>query len=112
MFVFDADRKLRYAGRIDDSERPEYVKVNDLRNALDAMVAGKEVEVKTTPAFGCSTKWASKEDSVKKYMENDTIEILPLAYMRGRTLNQSVIILDEGQNATAAQMKMFLTRMG
>jgi phosphate starvation-inducible protein PhoH and related proteins len=51
-------------------------------------------------------------ETVKKYMENDIIEILPLAYMRGRTLNSSVIILDEGQNATAAQMKMFLTRMG
>lgn len=74
VFVFDADRKLRYAGRIDDSERPEYVKVQDLRNALDAMVAGKEVEVKTTPAFGCSTKWASKEDSVKKYLEKVAAE--------------------------------------
>jgi phosphate starvation-inducible PhoH-like protein len=51
-------------------------------------------------------------ETVKKYMENDIIEILPLAYMRGRTLNNSVIILDEGQNATTAQMKMFLTRMG
>jgi peroxiredoxin len=70
VFAFDAERKLRYAGRIDDSERPEYVKVSDLRNALDAMVAGQEVQVKTTPAFGCSTKWASKEDSVKKFMEN------------------------------------------
>ncbi|HUR39251.1 MAG TPA: redoxin domain-containing protein, partial [Planctomycetota bacterium] len=74
VFVFDADRKLRYAGRIDDSERPEYVKVQDLRNALDAMVAGREVEVKTTPAFGCSTKWASKEDTVKKYMEKVAAE--------------------------------------
>jgi thiol-disulfide isomerase/thioredoxin len=73
-FVFDASRKLCYAGRIDDSERPEYVKVQDLRNALDAMLAGKEVEVKTTPAFGCSTKWASKEDSVKKYMEKVAAE--------------------------------------
>jgi phosphate starvation-inducible PhoH-like protein len=45
-------------------------------------------------------------------MENDIIEIVPLAYMRGRTLNQAVIILDEGQNTTVAQMKMFLTRMG
>lgn len=48
----------------------------------------------------------------KKYMENDVIEIVPLAYMRGRTLNHSFIILDEGQNATAKQMQMFLTRMG
>jgi len=69
VFAFDAERKLRYAGRIDDSERPEYVKVSDLRNALDAMLAGQEVNVKTTPAFGCSTKWASKEESVKKFME-------------------------------------------
>ncbi len=51
-------------------------------------------------------------ETVKKYMENDIIEILPLAYMRGRTLNHACIILDEGQNATVAQMKMFLTRMG
>jgi phosphate starvation-inducible PhoH-like protein len=51
-------------------------------------------------------------DTVKKYMESDIIEILPLAYMRGRTLSNAVIILDEGQNATTAQMKMFLTRMG
>jgi phosphate starvation-inducible PhoH-like protein len=51
-------------------------------------------------------------ETVKKYMENDIIEILPLAYMRGRTLNQACIILDEGQNATISQMKMFLTRMG
>ena len=51
-------------------------------------------------------------EQVKKYMENDIIEIAPLAYMRGRTLNNAMIILDEGQNATTAQMKMFLTRMG
>ncbi len=53
-----------------------------------------------------------EREQVKLYMENDIIEIVPLAYMRGRTLNQAVIILDEGQNTTIAQMKMFLTRMG
>jgi phosphate starvation-inducible PhoH-like protein len=51
-------------------------------------------------------------DQIRRYMGNDLIEIAPLAYMRGRTLNDAVIILDEGQNATVAQMKMFLTRMG
>src|SRR5438128_3822266 len=51
-------------------------------------------------------------DQVKRYMENDIIEIVPLAYMRGRPLNQAVIILDEGQNTTVPQMNMFLTRMG
>src|SRR5438105_7658807 len=45
-------------------------------------------------------------------MDNDIIEIVPLAFMRGRTLNQSVIILDEGQNTTVPQMKMVLPRMG
>src|SRR5258707_9668923 len=51
-------------------------------------------------------------EQVKRYMENDIIEIVPLAYMRGRTLNAAVIILDEGQNTTVPQMKMFPTRMG
>lgn len=51
-------------------------------------------------------------DTVRKYIEKDVIEIAPLAFMRGRTLNNTFIILDEGQNATVTQMKMFLTRMG
>jgi phosphate starvation-inducible PhoH-like protein len=51
-------------------------------------------------------------EQVKRYMENDIIEICPLAYMRGRTLNNAAIILDEAQNTTVPQMKMFLTRMG
>jgi phosphate starvation-inducible PhoH-like protein len=49
---------------------------------------------------------------LRKYMENDMIEVIPLAYMRGRTLNQAFIILDEAQNCTAGQMKMCLTRLG
>jgi phosphate starvation-inducible PhoH-like protein len=51
-------------------------------------------------------------EQVKRYMENDIIEIVPLAFMRGRTLNSAAIILDEGQNTTVPQMKMLLTRMG
>ncbi|MFQ5655020.1 MAG: PhoH family protein [Planctomycetota bacterium] len=51
-------------------------------------------------------------DQIRRYSDREIIEIVPLAYMRGRTLNQSFIILDEGQNTTPAQMKMFLTRMG
>lgn len=49
---------------------------------------------------------------VKKYIETDLIEILPLAFMRGRTLNNSFIILDEAQNCSSRQMKTFLTRLG
>lgn len=49
---------------------------------------------------------------LKEYMESDTIQIAPLAFMRGRTLNDAIIILDEAQNTTKHQMKMFLTRLG
>lgn len=51
-------------------------------------------------------------EQVQKLLEKEVIEIAPLAYMRGRTLNNAFIILDEAQNTTKAQMKMFLTRMG
>ncbi|MCH2209956.1 MAG: PhoH family protein [Fuerstiella sp.] len=51
-------------------------------------------------------------DQVRRYMSNDVIEVVPLAFMRGRTLNDTFMILDEGQNTTVTQMKMFLTRMG
>jgi phosphate starvation-inducible PhoH-like protein len=49
---------------------------------------------------------------LKEYMETNVIQIAPLAYMRGRTLNDAVIVLDEAQNTTTHQIKMFLTRMG
>ena len=49
---------------------------------------------------------------MRKMQDNDIIEIAPLAYMRGRTLDNAAVILDEAQNTTREQMKMFLTRMG
>ena len=51
-------------------------------------------------------------DKLKDYLNTSVIEVAPLAYMRGRTLHDSFIILDEAQNATKTQMKMFLTRLG
>ncbi len=51
-------------------------------------------------------------DQVEKRLENDEIEVAPLAFMRGRTLSNALVILDEAQNTTAVQMKMFLTRLG
>ena len=51
-------------------------------------------------------------DKLRSYLERNIVEIVPLAYMRGRTLNSAFVILDEAQNATAGQMKMFLTRLG
>ena len=51
-------------------------------------------------------------DRVARYLERGTIEIAPIAFMRGRTLNDSFVILDEAQNTTPEQMQMFLTRLG
>ena len=51
-------------------------------------------------------------NKIKKYIENKTIEIAPIAYMRGRTLKDAFILLDEAQNTTPSQLKMFLTRLG
>ena len=51
-------------------------------------------------------------DSIPRLMQSGIIEVAPLAYMRGRTLNDAFIILDEAQNTTPEQMKMFLTRLG
>jgi len=62
IFVFDQERKLRYQGRVDDSSRVALVKRQDARNAIEALLAGKPVAVQKTPTFGCSIKWASKEE--------------------------------------------------
>jgi phosphate starvation-inducible PhoH-like protein len=51
-------------------------------------------------------------DQIRRFMQNDVIEVIPLAFMRGRTLNSSAVILDEAQNTTVSQMLMFLTRLG
>jgi peroxiredoxin len=76
VFIFDKERKLRYEGRIDNSQRESLVKIQDARAALDAMIAGRPVAVPHTPAFGCSTKWKSKIDSQLK--ERTRIEAEPV----------------------------------
>jgi peroxiredoxin len=62
IFVFDQARKLRYQGRVDDSSRVALVKRQDARNAIDAVLTDKPVAAPKTPTFGCSIKWASKEE--------------------------------------------------
>lgn len=69
VFVFDQSRRLRFRGRIDDSEREALVKVRDTRNAIDALLAGKEPPVTETKVFGCSTKWADKAESSRQWLE-------------------------------------------
>ncbi len=61
VFIFDKDRKLRYEGRVDNSQRESLVKTQEARNAIEALLAGKPLEVPHTGVFGCSTKWKSKE---------------------------------------------------
>jgi len=77
-FVFDSDRKLRYLGHIDDNERESLVKSRDLRNALDALLAGRDLPAPQTRAFGCSIKWSDKVDSVKKFMDKLAAEPVTL----------------------------------
>jgi peroxiredoxin len=70
IFVFDKARKLRYQGRIDDVEKPSKTPRSfDARNAIEALLAGKEVPVQTTKVFGCSIKWAEKENWLQKANE-------------------------------------------
>jgi thiol-disulfide isomerase/thioredoxin len=69
VFIFDKARKLRYVGRIDDSENPKNITTHDTRNAIGALLAGKDVPVSKTRTFGCSIKWSDKRDSVKKALE-------------------------------------------
>lgn len=59
-FVFDGDRRLRYEGRMDNSYRSELVTTHEVRDAIDALLANREVAVRHTGVFGCSTKWKEK----------------------------------------------------
>src|SRR5258708_17717566 len=63
VFVFDRDRRLRYEGHMDDSYRAELVKTHEARDAIDALLAHREVALNHTGAFGCSTKWKEKQAS-------------------------------------------------
>ncbi|MGD8501361.1 MAG: redoxin domain-containing protein [Phycisphaerales bacterium] len=70
VFVFDKQRRLRYEGRIDDSEKPKQVKSQDARNAIEALLKGRSLPVEKTGTIGCSVKWAGKRESAKQAFEN------------------------------------------
>lgn len=78
VYIFDAKRRLRYVGRVDDSEREERIKSKDARNAIDALLAGQPVAVAKTRMFGCSTKWSDKRDTVVQAMKKLTAEPVSL----------------------------------
>jgi len=66
LFIFDAQRKLRYQGRVDNNPRERLVTRRDARTAIDAILAGKAITVAKTPSVGCSTKWIYKEEGRKE----------------------------------------------
>ena len=86
VFIFDQQRKLRYEGAIDDSYRIEFVKRHYAIDAIDALLADKEVAVKHTGAFGCTTKWSDKEPANVAYMEKLYAEPIKLDMASADTL--------------------------
>jgi thiol-disulfide isomerase/thioredoxin len=87
VYLFDRARRLRYVGRIDDSDVKE-VQSHDARNALDALLAGKPVPVAETRVFGCSTKWAEKREDAKKSIEKWNEEPVELALIDEEELKE------------------------
>ena len=103
VFIFDAERKLRYKGRFDDSRfggDDSTVKSPDARNAVEALLAGKPVPVEITKAMGCSTKWRSKKTAVAEKMakwdatpvEVETIDAAGAAALRKNGTNKVRLI--------------------
>jgi thiol-disulfide isomerase/thioredoxin len=100
IFIFDKQRRLRYEGHIDNSYRMELVKTQDARNAIDALLANKEVPVAHTGTFGCSTKW--KEDTYSLSQETQKIADMPvtlemataadLKALRANATNQTIVV--------------------
>lgn len=87
IFIFDQQRILRYQGRIDSNPQERLAAKHEARDALEALLAGRDVAVKTTPAMGCSTKWAFKEDSAKAEAAADdakpvTVEMITPAKLK------------------------------
>jgi peroxiredoxin len=78
VFVFDSERKLRYEGRMDNSYRAESVKTHEARDAIDALLAHKEVAVKHTGVFGCSTKWKEKQAARLEALRKIEAQPVPL----------------------------------
>ena len=82
IFIFDAERKLRYEGRVDNNPREPLVTKQDARLALDALLAGKPVPVAKTPSVGCSTKWIYKEEGRREEMmeiEKQPVTVKPVS---------------------------------
>jgi thiol-disulfide isomerase/thioredoxin len=97
VFIFDKARKLRYAGRIDSSEKPDKAATRETRDAVESLLAGRAVLVETTKAFGCSTKWSDKRASANKWLEDcakEPVDLKPIDEAAVRAL-----VKNDGQKA-------------
>jgi peroxiredoxin len=100
LFIFDAQRKLRYEGRVDNNPREALVTKRDARDAIDALLAGKPVAVPKTPSVGCSTKWMYKEEGRKKELAQieskpvtvDSVDAAALQALRKNGTNKLVLV--------------------
>jgi peroxiredoxin len=93
VFIFDASRHLRFQGRIDDAEGEKHVKQRDTRDAIEALLAGREPAVTTTKVFGCSVKWRDKVDGNTRWREKVaqepvTLEVADAALLESLRRNE------------------------
>lgn len=97
VFIFDRERHLRFQGRIDDSEREELAKHHDTREALDALLQGREPAVTQTKVFGCSIKWAEKAEDNHRWLEKVAKEPVTLSTADAATLKKLRSNQDSGK---------------
>ena len=96
VFIFDKARKLRFVGRIDNSDKLPLVTTHETRDAIEALLAGKPVPVETTKAFGCSTKWADKRASAKKSLDTWAKEEVDLKLIDEKAIK--ALVQNDGKN--------------
>lgn len=97
IFIFDRNRRLRFEGRIDDSERPALVKEQTARLAIEALLAGKEPPVTKTKVFGCSLKWREKSDDNKRWLDKVAKEPVTLETANNAKLKELIANKDSGK---------------
>lgn len=110
IFIFDADRKLGYEGRIDDNQNEALVKVHDAHDAIEALLAGGTVAVPHRPAFGCSTKWLSKSGDVEREMTR--IHAEPVALTAASAADLSALRANSGDKVTVVHFWSTTNRGG
>lgn len=91
VFIFDGERKLRYKGRFDNAENPRKVVNNDARNAIEAILAGRGVEVAQTRVFGCSIKWSDKRVAAAEKLEKWRQQTVSLQSLQAQDVRKLIL---------------------